>query len=110
MKPTLLAAVLILASSIASHGLVAGAQMVAAANKFLDALTPEQRAKATFEFKSDERLDWHFIPKLRKGLPLKDLSSEQRALAHGLLGSGLSAHGYQKTTNIISLEPVLKEL
>ena len=25
-----------------------------------------------------ERLDWHFIPRARKGLPIKELSPEQR--------------------------------
>jgi hypothetical protein len=110
MKPTLLLPLLLLASALAGHAHIAGDEMAAAANKFLEALTPEQRAKATFEFKSDERRDWHFVPKVRKGLTFKDMSPEQRKSAHALLSSGLSAHGYRKATNIISLEPVLKEL
>ena len=36
--------------------------MATAADRFLESLTPEQRAQATFEFQSDERLKWHFIP------------------------------------------------
>jgi hypothetical protein len=47
---------------------------------------------------------------LRKGLTLREMSPEQRKDAHALLRSGLSAQGYEKSTNIISLEPVLKEL
>lgn len=85
-------------------------EMAAAANYFLAALTPEQRAKATFELKSDERLNWHFIPKERKGIPLKELTSAQRHLAHALLSSGLSQRGYAKATTIMSLEQVLAEL
>src|SRR5687767_11626218 len=110
MKPTVLILLVAFAFTTIGHAHVAGEEMAAAANKFLDTLTPEQRTKATFDMKSDERLDWHFIPKVRKGLPLKEMSPEQRKNAHFLLSSGLSAHGYQKTTNIISLEPVLKEL
>jgi hypothetical protein len=110
MKPTLLLTFIAFAFTAVCDAHVAGEEMAAAANKFLDALAPEQRAKATFEFKSDERQDWHFIPKLRKGLSFKEMSSDQRKNAHALLSSGLSAHGYGKATNIISLEPVLKEL
>jgi hypothetical protein len=84
--------------------------MANAANNFLAALTPEQRTKATFELKSDERLNWHFIPKERKGLPLKELTSAQRHLAYGLLSSGLSQRGYAKATTIMSLEQVLAEV
>ncbi|MEO8132059.1 MAG: DUF3500 domain-containing protein, partial [Bryobacteraceae bacterium] len=44
--------------------------MVTQANSFLSSLTPDQLAKAKFAFTDDERLNWHFIPKERKGLPL----------------------------------------
>jgi hypothetical protein len=110
MKPTLLLSLIAFAFTAVCNAHVAGDEMAAAANRFLDALTPEQRAKASFDFKSDERQDWHFIPKLRKGLTLREMSPEQRKDAHALLRSGLSARGYEKSTNIISLEPVLKEL
>ena len=93
-----------------SHAHPAADEMTSAANKFLAALTPEQKAKAAFEFKADDRLDWHFIPKERKGLTIKEMSDAQRKLAHTLLRSGMSQHGYAKTTNIMSLEPVLHEL
>ena len=88
----------------------AATEMAEAANRFLAALNPAQRAKAAFEFKADERLNWHYIPKDRKGLTIKEMSPEQRALAHALLLSGLSPHGYTKATNIMSLEPILFEL
>ena len=84
--------------------------MAAAANKFLAALSGEEKSKATFEFKDAERLNWHFVPKDRKGLPLREMNPEQQKLAHALIRSGLSQHGYAKATNIISLELVLQEL
>jgi Protein of unknown function (DUF3500) len=84
--------------------------MTEAANKFITSLTPEQRGKATFDWKSDERENWHYIPKDRKGLTVKEMTPPQRALAFGLLAAGLSHQGYAKATNIMSLESVLAEL
>ena len=87
------------------------AAMAKAAGQFLDGLTPEQRARATFAFNAEERLRWHFIPNEmfpRKGLMIKEMSEQQRRLAHDLLRTGLSARGYNKVTAIIQLEDVLK--
>jgi len=82
--------------------------METAANNFLNSLTPEQRAQATYKFDDDQRFDWHFIPKPRKGLPLKEMTSYQTKLAHALLSAGLSQRGYIKAVSIMSLEDVLK--
>lgn len=88
----------------------AAADMSKAADAFLSGLTPEQKSKAVFEMADVHRLDWHFIPKARKGLPLKEMNESQRKAAHALLASGLSESGYKKATTIISLETILKEL
>ena len=82
--------------------------MTETANRFLAALTPEQNAKATFPFDADERMNWHFIPKERKGLPLRAMSPYQRHLASALLAAGLSQQGYIKAVTIMSLEDVLR--
>jgi hypothetical protein len=84
--------------------------MTLAAQHFLTSLTPEQRAKATFTLEEDERQNWHFIPRERKGLPILEMTPPQRALAHGLLSAGLSQQGYIKAVTIMSLEDVLREL
>jgi hypothetical protein len=88
----------------------ANAEMTTAAVNFLMSLTPDQKAKATFEFPSDERKDWHYIPRARKGLPIKDMTSDQRLLAQALLVTGLSNRGYAKAVSIMSLDAVLKVL
>jgi len=90
--------------------LAAGEEMASAANTFLASLSPEQKSKATFEFKGDERYDWHFVPRERKGISLKELTPAQRPLAHALLNSGLSQRGYASAVTIISLEQILKEI
>jgi hypothetical protein len=84
--------------------------MTEAANRFLAALTPEQKAKATFSFEDDERQNWHFIPKERKGLPLREMNSYQKHLAAALLSAGLSQQGYIKAVTVMSLEDVLRVL
>ncbi|HEX5175766.1 MAG TPA: DUF3500 domain-containing protein [Chthoniobacteraceae bacterium] len=88
----------------------ASAEMAQAANNYLNALTPEEKAKGVFDFKDGERTNWHFIPRARKGLPIKEMTQEQRLLAHALLASGLSHRGYGKAVSIMSLETVLAEL
>ncbi len=87
------------------------AAMSSSASKFLASLNAEQKAKANYQFDGTERQEWYFVPRnTRKGLPLKEMNEQQRKLAMDFLKAGLSAAGYQKATNIISLEPVLKEL
>ena len=78
------------------------------ANRFLAALDHNQRGKATFPFDADERMNWHFIPKERKGLPLREMSPYQKHVASALLAAGLSQTGYIKAVTIMSLEDVLR--
>ena len=85
-------------------------EMAVAANNFTAALSPEQQAKALFEFTSEERVNWHFVPMPRKGLSFKEMSPAQRHLAHALLNSALSQRGYFKAATIMSLEQVLFDL
>jgi len=82
--------------------------MTETANRFLASLTPEQKAKATFQFGDEERMKWFYIPIERKGLMLKEMSPYQQRLASALLASGLSQTGYIKAMTIMSLEDVLK--
>ena len=91
-----------------THVRHAGSLMADCANRFLAALDNNQRGKATFPFDADERMNWHFIPKERKGLPLREMSPSQKHLANALLAAGLSQAGYIKAVTIMSLEDVLK--
>ena len=65
-----------------AHGV--SEDMVDAAKAFLSALNDGQKAKAQFDLKDDERLNWHFVPKARKGLSIKEMEPHQRSLALGL--------------------------
>jgi hypothetical protein len=88
----------------------ATAEMTAAAVDFLAALEPEKKAKAAFEFKSEERENWRFVPIERKGLQIKEMTPEQRHLAMCLLSSTLSNEGLRKVSQIMSLEKILFDL
>ena len=94
----------------AYHRLDSPPVMAEAANRWLDSLTPEQRARATFTFEDDERQNWHFIPIERKGLPLREMTPAQKHLASALLSTGLSQQGYIKAETVMSLEDVLRLL
>jgi hypothetical protein len=86
------------------------AAMVAAARGFLDALTPELKARAQLPFDAEERTNWHYVPRQRQGLPLKAMTDAQRRAAMNLLRAGLSEKGYTKAETIRALEDVLVEL
>ena len=74
--------------------------MAKAADAFLATLDSAKRAKASLPFNSEERLNWHFVPKDRQGVPIKQMSAEQRQAALTLLRSGLSARGFTKVDTI----------
>jgi hypothetical protein len=104
------AAIGVMLLTSAYHRLNSSSLMAEAANRFLASLTPEQRAKATFAFEEDERLNWHFVPIERKGLALREMTPAQKHLATALLSAGLSQQGYFKAETIMSLEDVLKAI
>ncbi len=82
-----------------------------AATEFLAALSPEQRGLAQLDYDSERRVQWHFIPmETRKGLPLKDMSDDQKSKALQLLKTFLSQMGYDKSRTIMSFENILREL
>ncbi len=84
-----------------------GLGMSQAANAFLKTLNEGQKAKASFGYDDKERLNWHFIPRERKGLPLKELEGPALQSALALIRSGLSESGYDQTLNVMSLEETL---
>jgi hypothetical protein len=85
----------------------AWADPAATAQAFLDGLTPEQRTKAWLRFDGQERLDWHWVPRERSGISLKELRPEQRDLGFAMAGAVLSPAGLAKAKAIIAREGVL---
>lgn len=78
------------------------------ANNFLSQLDKTQKQKAQYLYDDAERFNWHFVPRERKGISLRDLNPKQSDAAFALLKASLSEKGYGKIKEIMSLEAVLK--
>jgi hypothetical protein len=87
-----------------------GDGLAEAVNAFTAGLTEEQRSIAVYPFDSEERWNWHFVPKARNGLSFELLEEAQIPLAHAVLKAALSEHGYKTVETIRALEGVLREL
>ena len=85
-------------------------EMAKAASVFLQTLSEKQKNKIQFGFNEEERFNWHYIPRSRKGLTLNEMSGEQIKTAFALLRTTLSDTGFNKANSIIQLENVLREV
>jgi len=112
---------LLLGSSLARSAPVladdVAVEMAAAADRLIMSLDDEQRERAVLDFESPKRTFWHYFPSTmlesrggRPGLPLKEMTPEQRMATHALLSTALSHKGYQQATTIVMLEAVLRDL
>ncbi len=82
-----------------------------AASNFVGSLNDEQKTKAQLPIDSPLISDWQIIPKeTRKGLQLNEMNDDQRKSATALLRSVMSDIGYRKSTQIMNMENLLKEL
>src|SRR5689334_12262807 len=77
---------------------------------FLASLAPEQRSRARFAFNSRERSNWHYIPKQRRGIPLKDMAAAQRLAAMAILRAALIDRGVRRCEDIMGLETIVAEI
>lgn len=84
--------------------------MEQAALAFIATLSETQKEKTVFTFQDAERKNWHFFPKVRAGLPLREMSEEQQQRCRQLLEAGLSEQGRKKAEGVMHLERVLQEL
>src|SRR5260221_982506 len=80
------------------------ARMRVSAERVLAALPPVAREKMVRPFDDRDRVDWHYTPRSRNGVALKELDSSGREAVHALLQDALSVAGYRKVVNIIQLE------
>jgi hypothetical protein len=87
------------------------AKVVEAANAFLATLSAAERTKCTFGFNSTQRTGWSNLPTgifQRNGLRFGDMTARQRQAALALVSAALSREGYQKVTDIMNGDEVLK--
>ncbi len=86
------------------------AAMVDSARRFLASLDSNQRDKATYHYLDGERIFWYYPPLNRHGLPLRDMTEQQRTLALELLATGLTEETNRQANLIIEHELVLGPL
>jgi hypothetical protein len=87
------------------------AKVVEAADAFLGTLSAPERTKCTFGFNSTQRTGWSNLPTgifQRNGLRFGDMTLRQRQAALALVAAALSREGYQKVTDIMNGDEVLK--
>ena len=78
------------------------------ASTFLGTLSRDQQEKTVFHFTDDERYNWHFIPRSRKGISFNEMNEQQRKAALDLLKTCLSENGYRKATDVMQHEKILR--
>jgi hypothetical protein len=77
---------------------------------FLQTLSEKQKTKIQFSFNEEERYNWNYVPRSRKGLTLNEMTAQQIKDAFALLRTAVSDTGFNKTSSIIQLENVLREV
>jgi len=83
------------------------AEISQAANAFLESLSADQKAKATFHYLDGERIFWYYPPMNRHGLALRDMDDNQRSLAMSIMEKTLDPVAYRRTKQIIDHETIL---
>ena len=91
---------------------VTTAPILEAAQDFLAALDPRQRAKVVLDLEADERRMWFNIHPyfFRHGLMLEDLVPTQRNAALRMMETTLSARGFAQARDIMRLNALLAEV
>lgn len=84
--------------------------ITAAVKKVASKLSVRQREKALFDFKDEERLNWHFIPRPRKGLALSEMNDAQKKFVQNLLIVSLGEKGARTVEEVRSLEGILRSI
>lgn len=80
------------------------------ANDFLKTLPLELKSKTVFSLDDPERYNMNYVPVGRKGLTFHDFNEKQKNSALELLKASLSKEGLRKTSEIMELENVLREI
>ncbi len=84
-------------------------KMADAADAMLAALGPKSEA-AAFAFADPVRLDWHYTPRTRQGVAIRDMNETQRDALRNLMRTALSSPGILKARAIMALEATLAEI
>jgi len=82
-----------------------------AAQRFLQALTTDQRTKTTFAVDDEEWLKWNNVHRYaRQGVNFGDMNDTQRERAFDLMRASLSAKGFDRSRSVMKLNGHLADL
>ena len=81
-----------------------------AAGAWLASLDQRQQVRALLAWADPQRNAWHYVPRSRPGVALRDMSQVQAAAAWDLISSLLSARGLEQARAQLRLERTLGEL
>ena len=112
MRYLSLSLVLLLAASCGTmrSAVTVGDELAQATSAFLASLDDTQRKAAVRAIDHKEAVNWHFVPGRYDGVEMGALKRPQKALAHQVLRTMLSATGFAKAMAIGDLENVLHEM
>jgi hypothetical protein len=82
----------------------------AAAQALAASLTGPARDKAVLPLDHEARTQLNYVPMVRAGVPLEELTDPQKVQAMALLRSGLSDSGFATARSIIAHEDILREI
>jgi hypothetical protein len=108
-RAVLAAAILLPFGAASARTADAGERIARATNRFLGALDDGRRQKVLIAFESDNRLDWHYIPRGRPGLSLGEMRPVQADAARALFATVLNDDGLRLLDGVRLLEGVLRE-
>ncbi len=81
--------------------------MAKLARALLESMPDDQRRQAQWPFDEAERRNWHYIPRERAGVPIREMSAASRRALDDLMRHALSEAGYDKATGIFRIEEIL---
>jgi hypothetical protein len=84
--------------------------MQTAAIALVQATPAAARTQLVLAFDLSQRSDWHYTPRSRAGIALKDMTPQQRAAARALLQAPLTAPGMAKIEEVMALEIALRAI
>lgn len=91
-------------------GSPAATSSTAAAQALAGSLTGPAKEKGVLPLDHEARTTLNYIPIVRAGVPLEELTDPQKAQAMSLLRSGLSESGFATARSIIAHEDILREI
>lgn len=92
------------------HYTIAQSEVSIAAQELLNIFSENQITDIQTDFSSNARQNWHYIPRERAGIPIRDMSSQQKEKARALIQATLSSEGVIKVDKVMALETILREI